>query len=48
MFGAIELSRRQYHRLLERALGERGRFDALAPDIPISGREALRRATAAP
>jgi leucyl/phenylalanyl-tRNA---protein transferase len=47
MFGAIELSRRQYHRLLERALGDRGRFDALPPDVPISGGDALLRATAA-
>ena len=45
MFGAVELSRRQYHRLLERALAGEGRFDALAPERPISGREALLRAT---
>jgi leucyl/phenylalanyl-tRNA--protein transferase len=47
MFGAVELSRRQYHRLLERALAGEGRFDALALDVPISGREALLRATGA-
>jgi leucyl/phenylalanyl-tRNA--protein transferase len=47
MFGAVELSRRQYHRLLERALAGEGRFDALALDAPISGREALLRATGA-
>jgi len=47
MFGAIELSRRQYHRLLERALAGDGRFDALAPDIPMTGRDALARATGA-
>ncbi len=41
MFGAVELSRRQYHRLLEQALTGEGRFDALAPQRPISGREAL-------
>ena len=46
MFGAIELSRRQYHRLLERALGTEGCFHALPPDAPVSGREALARATA--
>jgi leucyl/phenylalanyl-tRNA--protein transferase len=45
MFGAVELSRRQYHRRLEQALAGEGRFDALAPDTPISGREALLRAT---
>src|SRR5436190_15969140 len=45
MFGAVELSRRQYHRLLERALGTEGCFHALPPDAPISGREALLRAT---
>ncbi len=44
MFGAVELSRRQYHRLLEQALAGEGRFDALPPDTPISGREALLRA----
>jgi leucyl/phenylalanyl-tRNA--protein transferase len=44
MFGAVELSRRQYHRLLEQALGGDGRFCALPPDAPISGREALLRA----
>ncbi len=44
MFGAIELSRRQYHKLLERALAGEGRFDALPPETPISGREALLRA----
>ena len=45
MFGAVELSRRQYHRLLEQALTGEGRFNALAPERPISGREALLRAT---
>jgi leucyl/phenylalanyl-tRNA---protein transferase len=45
MFGAVELSRRQYHRLLEQALAGEGRFNALAPDAPICGREALLRAT---
>jgi leucyl/phenylalanyl-tRNA---protein transferase len=47
MFGAVELSRRQYHRLLEHALAGAGRFNALASDMPISGREALARATGA-
>jgi len=45
MFGAVELSRRQYHRLLEQALTGEGRFDTLAPQRPISGHEALLRAT---
>jgi leucyl/phenylalanyl-tRNA---protein transferase len=45
-FGAIEVSRRQYHRLLEQALGAGGRFDALRPDEPLSGREALALAAA--
>ena len=44
MFGAIELSRRQYHRLLERALASEGRFDAMPPQTPISSCEALLRA----
>ena len=44
MFGAIELSRRQYHRLLERALAREGRFDAMPPQTPISSCEALLRA----
>jgi leucyl/phenylalanyl-tRNA--protein transferase len=47
MFGAVELSRRQYHRLLEQALAGAGRFNALASGTPISGREALARATGA-
>ena len=47
MFGAVELSRRQYHRLLEQALAGAGRFNALASGAPISGREALARATGA-
>jgi leucyl/phenylalanyl-tRNA--protein transferase len=40
-FGAVELSRRQYHRLLEQALAVEARFDRLPPEQPICGREAL-------
>ena len=47
MFGAVEVSRRQYHRLLEQALAHDGRFGALAPHAPIPGREALAHATGA-
>jgi len=41
-FGAVEVTRRQYHKLLEAALVGEGKFDALAPDVAISGVEALR------
>jgi leucyl/phenylalanyl-tRNA---protein transferase len=44
MFGAIELPRRQYHKLLDRALAAKGSFAALPPHIAVSGREALQRA----
>lgn len=44
-FGAIEISRRQYHRLLEEALREDARFAAWPLDAPISGATALRLAT---
>ncbi|MBX6426313.1 MAG: leucyl/phenylalanyl-tRNA--protein transferase [Variibacter sp.] len=47
-FGAIEVSRSRYHKLLEAALAVRANFTALAPDIPLSGAEALRRALAPP
>src|SRR5207247_4066689 len=45
MFGATEVSQERYGKLLEQALTGEGRFDALAPQRPISGREALLRAT---
>ena len=38
-FGAYEVSRRQYHKMLEDALAGDGRFDALAPEL--SGEQAL-------
>lgn len=45
-FGAREVPRRQYHKLLDAALAGHGRFDALPTDRPLSGREALERAQA--
>jgi leucyl/phenylalanyl-tRNA--protein transferase len=41
MFGAIEVSRREYHKLLDAALVGEGNFAALALDRPVSGVEAL-------
>jgi leucyl/phenylalanyl-tRNA--protein transferase len=41
-FGAYEVSRRQYHKLLDAALAGDGRFDALPLDQPVSGADALR------
>jgi len=38
-FGAYEVSRRQYHKLLEDALSGDGRFDALEPEL--TGEQAL-------
>jgi leucyl/phenylalanyl-tRNA--protein transferase len=43
-FGAVEIPRRQYHRLLEEALRGEARFAAPPFDLPISGAEALRLA----
>jgi leucyl/phenylalanyl-tRNA--protein transferase len=43
-FGAVEIPRRQYHRLLEEALRGEARFAAPPFDRPISGAEALRLA----
>ncbi len=43
-FGAIELSRRQYHRLLEAALDGEADFAALPLQKPLTGAEALERA----
>src|SRR5262245_61730878 len=45
-FGAIEVSRRQYHRLLEAALVGESNFAAVPVDRPMSGEEAIARATA--
>jgi leucyl/phenylalanyl-tRNA--protein transferase len=42
-FGAIEVSRRQYHKLLEGALVGEGNFAALPLNRSISGEEALAR-----
>jgi leucyl/phenylalanyl-tRNA--protein transferase len=44
-FGAIEVPRRQYHRLLEAALAAEANFAALDTSRPISGAEALARIT---
>jgi leucyl/phenylalanyl-tRNA--protein transferase len=41
-FGAVEVSRRQYHKLLETALVGEADFAALPLDRPLSGAEALR------
>lgn len=45
IFGAVEVPRRQYHRLLEGALTGDADFAALAPGVPLSGAEALQMAT---
>lgn len=46
-FGALEVSRRQYHRLLEGAVGAEARFDAQPPRAAIPGARALALATGA-
>jgi leucyl/phenylalanyl-tRNA---protein transferase len=43
-FGAIELSRRQYHKRLEQALLGEADFAALPPVVALAGAEALARA----
>jgi leucyl/phenylalanyl-tRNA--protein transferase len=43
-FGAIELSRRQYHKRLEQALRGEADFAALPPAVALAGAEALARA----
>jgi leucyl/phenylalanyl-tRNA--protein transferase len=43
-FGAREVPRRQYHKLLDAALAGEGRFDALPLERPVSGAEALELA----
>jgi leucyl/phenylalanyl-tRNA---protein transferase len=40
-FGAVEVPRRQYHKLLEAALGSDADFGALAMSRPVTGEEAL-------
>ena len=40
-FGAVEVSRPVYHKLLDAALVGEGDFDALASDRPVSGRTVL-------
>jgi leucyl/phenylalanyl-tRNA--protein transferase len=40
-FGAVEVPRRQYHKLLEAALGGDGDFAALGVKQPVSGEQAL-------
>jgi leucyl/phenylalanyl-tRNA--protein transferase len=42
-FGATEVSRREYHKLLDAALVGEGDFAALALDRPVTGDEALAR-----
>lgn len=44
LFGAIEIERQDYHKLLEAALPGVGDFTALPLDRPIAGAEALRLA----
>jgi leucyl/phenylalanyl-tRNA---protein transferase len=41
IFGAVEVPRRQYHKLLEAALGSDADFGALATNRPVTGEEAL-------
>jgi leucyl/phenylalanyl-tRNA--protein transferase len=40
-FGAVEVSKRRYHRLLEEALAGEGDFSALPLDKPVRGEDAL-------
>src|ERR1700759_5455175 len=40
-FGAVEVPRRRYGALLDRAIAERANFEALPIDQPVSGAEAL-------
>jgi leucyl/phenylalanyl-tRNA--protein transferase len=46
IFGATEVSRRQYHKLLEAALAVDGDFAAVPQRQPLTGVDALTRATA--
>jgi leucyl/phenylalanyl-tRNA---protein transferase len=45
-FGAVEVPKRRYHRLLEEALAGEAEFEALPLDRPVSGEEAMRILTA--
>ena len=45
-FGAIEVPRRQYHKLLEAALAGEGDFAALSTKAPVSGAQVLALLTA--
>ena len=45
LFGAVEIAREDYHKLLEGALPREADFAALPLDQPLSGAEALRHAT---
>jgi leucyl/phenylalanyl-tRNA--protein transferase len=45
-FGAVEVSRRAYHKQLEAAVGGVGNFAALPLDRPVAGAEAIRLAAA--
>lgn len=45
-FGAIEVPRQRYHKLLERALSGKGNFAALPLDEPVDGAEAVKLAAA--
>jgi leucyl/phenylalanyl-tRNA---protein transferase len=47
-FGAVEVSRRQYHKLLESAVAGEADFCACAPARPLTGADALERAVAPP
>jgi leucyl/phenylalanyl-tRNA--protein transferase len=42
-FGAVEVSRRHYHKLLEEAVAAHADFAALPLQISLSGRDALAR-----
>jgi len=44
-FGAVEVPRRQYHKLLEAALAGEGDFGALGLKRPVTGAEVLARLT---
>jgi leucyl/phenylalanyl-tRNA---protein transferase len=45
-FGAVEVPRRQYHKLLEAALSGDASFEALGTKRPVTGEEALAQITA--
>jgi leucyl/phenylalanyl-tRNA--protein transferase len=45
-FGAVEVSRPTYHKLLDAALIGQGDFAALAVDRPLAGQEVLARLAA--